>query len=272
MDSPTLLLCGYAAAIAAVSLFGGWLPSAIRLTRARAQLATTFVAGLILGAALYHLLPHGFALLEPEGAIDTAAWWTMLGLVCMMLLLRVFDFHQHDFSADRHPADAPRHSLGWAGIALGLSLHSMIEGLALGATLHAGRLHGGSAELLGGGVFLAILLCKPLDALSVTGTMRAAGFTARARLRANVGFALVVPAAAFLAYWGVDSLGAAQDAVLARALAFSAGAFLCVALSDLLPEIHFHRHDRLKLTAAFLIGIALSYALIFVEPDHAHGH
>ena len=38
------------------------------------------------------------------------------------------------------------------------------------------------------------------------------------------------------------------------ALAFSAGTFLCIALSDLLPELQFHAHDRFKLSVALLAG------------------
>ena len=60
----------------------------------------------------------------------------------------------------------------------------------------------------------------------------------------------------------------------AAALAFSAGAFICIALSDLLPEVHFHSHDRGKLTLAFLLGIALAYGMGVVEPAGIHltGH
>ena len=35
----------------------------------------------------------------------------------------------------------------------------------------------------------------------------------------------------------------------------------CIALSDLLPEIHFHRHDRGKLIVSLLVGISLAYVL-----------
>jgi zinc and cadmium transporter len=45
--------------------------------------------------------------------------------------------------------------------------------------------------------------------------------------------------------------------VTAVALAFSAGTFLCIALSDLLPELQFHSHDRLKLSVALLAGVVL---------------
>ncbi len=61
-----------------------------------------------------------------------------------------------------------------------------------------------------------------------------------------------------------------DETVVAAVLAFSAGAFICIALSDLLPEVHFHSHDKTKLTLAFMLGIILAYAIGSVEPDGAH--
>ena len=57
--------------------------------------------------------------------------------------------------------------------------------------------------------------------------------------------------------------------MLAAVLAFSAGTFICVASSDLLPELHFHRHDRVKLSIALAAGIALAWLIGLFEP---HGH
>ena len=271
MDAAAYLLAAYSLAIVAASLLGSWLPSAVRMTHTGTQLAMSLVAGFVVGVALYHLLPHSFALLEGTDAIDVVAWWTMAGLIVMVLLLRVFSFHQHDFSTDgHHRQGANNGSLGWLGIAMGLGLHSTIEGLALGASVQAARLHGVEAGLLGGGVFLAIFLHKPLDALSVSGIMQAAQISPRMRVNVNLCFSLLCPAGALLAYWGAGALGPTQDAVLARVLAFSAGVFLCVSLSDLLPEIQFHSHDRGKLTGAFLVGIALAYALILAESEIHH--
>ena len=55
------------------------------------------------------------------------------------------------------------------------------------------------------------------------------------------------------------------------ALAFAAGVFLCIALADLLPEVEYHAHDRLKLSAALLAGVALAYCVGLAEP-HGHSH
>ena len=128
----------------------------------------------------------------------------------------------------------------------------------------------GAAGVIGLGVFLAILLHKPLDAMSITTVMAAGGWDVRARVANNLIFALMCPLGALLFYFGVDYLGDNSDYVVAAALAFSAGAFICIALSDLLPEVHFHSHDRAKLTAAFLLGIGIAYAIGALEPASYH--
>jgi zinc and cadmium transporter len=58
--------------------------------------------------------------------------------------------------------------------------------------------------------------------------------------------------------------------IVGCALAFSAGVFVCIALSDLLPEIEFHSHDRVKLSLALLLGVGAAYAIGFLEPEDSH--
>jgi zinc and cadmium transporter len=99
--------------------------------------------------------------------------------------------------------------------------------------------------------------------------MAAGGWPARARGFVNAAFALTCPFGAALFYAGAM---AGSGAVLGPALAFAAGAFLCIALADLLPEVQFHRHDRLKLSAALLLGVALAYGVTFLEAGGFHDH
>ncbi len=306
LSNPTSLLVLYCLCIAGFSLLGGLLPNWVQLTHTRTQLVMSLVSGLMLGVAFYHLLPHSLALLDHA---DEGIWWLMLGLVAMFLLLRLFHFHQHDFSwregegqsegdqatlgahhdreycqhhAHNHtgssaePATAPHgtsaklfpvHGLSWAGVAAGLALHTLIDGIALGAVMHRGD---ATAGILGVGVFLAILLHKPLDSLSIAALMRAAGSSQVARGAVNLGFALMCPLGALLFYFGVDLFSDGRAYIVGASLAFSAGAFICIALSDLLPEVHFHSHDRLKLTVAFLLGIAAAYLLGALEPPGLH--
>ena len=55
------------------------------------------------------------------------------------------------------------------------------------------------------------------------------------------------------------------DGLLPASLAFAARAFICIALCDLLPEVQFHSHDRLRLTLVFSLGVAISFALGWLE-------
>ena len=57
--------------------------------------------------------------------------------------------------------------------------------------------------------------------------------------------------------------------MLGLALAFSAGIFLCISLGDLLPEVHFHSHDRLKLSGMLFLGIVIALAIESL-PGHSH--
>lgn len=277
---PLLILAGYSLAIVAASLLGGWLPNLVRMTHTRTQVAMSFVAGLMLGVALYHLVPHAVMKVGADN-VDLVMYWVMGGLILMLMLLRLFHFHQHDFSSeeDHHHSHEPdkshehsaaaTQSLSWLGIAIGLGVHTLVDGIALGASIQA-EWFSGSSGWVGLGVFLAILLHKPLDALSITTMMKTSGVRTGVRTAANITFALMCPLGALLFFWGVGQMGPERDLIIGCALAFSAGVFLCISLSDLLPEVHFHSHDKGKLTLSFLVGIGLAFALGFVEPDISH--
>jgi zinc and cadmium transporter len=155
----------------------------------------------------------------------------MIGLIVMLLLLRVFHFHQHDFSKEErvqhkhhheneHGHDHHReaqggmaHGLSWVGLALGLGVHTLIDGVALGAVMHAESPAGG---LIGIGVFLAILLHKPLDAMSIVTVMEAGGWSRRARASTNLVFALMCPVGALLFFFGVDIVTESRNHLVAR--------------------------------------------------------
>lgn len=273
--SPAVLLGVYSGAVFLASVVGGRLSEYGAMTHMRIQMVMSLVAGFLLGVAVFHLLPHSLERLAGPGGLEAAMLWVMLGTVAMVVLLRAFPFHQHDFSAEAGMhRDGRTNGVGLFGVALGLGLHAATEGIALGASVRIGLTEEGM--LPGLGVCLAILLHKPLDAFSITGLMKHNGNGPRARLVANVYYALICPVAAVSSYFGAGLLGAvAEGPGIGYALAFAVGAFLCIALSDLLPEVQFHRHDRGKLLLALLVGVTLAYALYFVEEaaDHAgHSH
>lgn len=277
---PTLLF--YSALVMAASVAGGELPSLVRLTHTRSQILVSFVAGFMLGIGLFHLLPHA---VSETGSVDQTVWWTMVGLLTTFLLVRIFHFHSHapaesghhDHDHGHHHEHDPHaghshdspHRISWMGMAVGLSLHTLMDGIALAAGIQAEAVTGNPLSLPGLGIFVAILLHKPLDAMSITSLMATAGWSPGWCRRINCAFALLCPLGAILFWLGID-LFSAQQVIVGCALAFSAGVFLCISLGDLLPEVQFHSHDQGKLTLALLVGIALSYGIGALEPAHQH--
>lgn len=280
----------YSLGIAAASLLGGKLPGLVKLTHTRMQMIMSFVAGLMLGVACYRLLPHAIFTMERADAVDLTVWWLLIGLLAMFILLRTFHFHHHEYEAESetpddhhhhghshthadththaHEVPAGPHPLSWVGVAIGLTLHTLIDGIALGAAIQA-DVAAGAGGLFSVGVFIAILLHKPLDAMSITSLMNDRIYKGRTIALVNALFALMCPLGALLFFWGVDGMGN-QAVVVGSALAFSAGVFFCISLSDLLPEVQFHSHDSVKLTLALILGVALAYGIRHLEPEHLH--
>ncbi|MCE2885108.1 MAG: ZIP family metal transporter [Planctomycetaceae bacterium] len=255
--------------------------------------------------------PEGLSHGALHGSLDGVALAAVIGFVLMFLLERFFHFHQHETPEEAghhdccddgcsghgagtakdaksrghahghghgHAHGGRKHGhavtqLGWIGAAIGLTLHSILEGVALAAAVLAGAEHGMGGALAGLSTFIVILLHKPFDGLTVAMLVRASGRPAAFAHVVNLLFALVVPVGAAALWFGVSRDSAS---LLPLALAFSAGTFLCIATSDLLPELQFHRHDRVALSTSLLLGIALATGIARLESSvaqsHDHGH
>jgi zinc and cadmium transporter len=309
---PAILITVYCLLVALASLFGGSLPSRMRLSHTEMQTIMSFVGGLVLGVGLLHMIPHSLAGTQ---SIDMTVGAALLGLLTMFLLIRIFQVHQHgpvdrstasqrghghhEHAVQEHPhlhdlehphhhglcSHTPeypvdgqlcathRHAYSWLGLGAGLALHTMIDGMAMAASVMAGTQHQSSDwQLLGVGTFLAVLLHKPLDAMSITSVMVAGGWSPRVQWLVNLAFASTCAIGAAIFFFGLQRFGDGQQALVGMALGFAAGVFLCISLADILPEIQFHAHDRIKLTTALLLGILLAFLIGFLEPDCRHGH
>lgn len=269
---PWTLLLLYCVLILLASLAGGVVPIFIRLTHRRMQVAMSLVAGVMLGIGVLHLLPH--ALLEAPGAIDLILLCLLVGFLLMFFVERFFCFHHHEMPDDdrghQHSHGEETHELTWGGAAIGLALHTVIAGMALAASVKAESGMEPAPLAAGLGTFLVIFLHKPFDSLTITTLMSVGGWSNSAKHVVNGVFALMIPLGVLVFHLGFrHAEGGSQ--MLACALAFSAGTFLCVATSDLLPELQFHRHDRVILSAALLLGLSVAWGIGAIETG-SHGH
>jgi zinc and cadmium transporter len=90
----------------------------------------------------------------------------------------------------------------------------------------------------------------------------------------NALFSLAIPLGVLVFYFGLMSSDAVGGGslVAAYALAFSAGTFLCIASSDLLPELQFHQHDRVMLSTALVLGLGVAVGVAWLESMTSAGH
>lgn len=315
----------YCVLILLASLAGGAIPMLVRLTHKRMELAVSFVAGVMLGVGLLHMLPHALMARAEIGhdhhdhshahahnhaanghaheidlhAVDLhdligpVMLWLIAGFLVMFFIERFFRYHHHDAPhehvegedqhhehthAHEHPhvhdhhhhsppttlaPSRPAHGMTWAGAAIGLSLHSLIDGIALASSVEVAR-RGDGAAIAGLATFLVIFLHRPLDAMTIGTLMSISGRSMKMRHIVNFAFALLIPVGVVLFYAGLRG-EADHGLITSSTLAFSAGTFLCIAMSDLLPELQFHQHDRVKLSAALLLGLALAWGVTLLE-------
>jgi len=285
---PFLTLAIQLAVVAAAAYAGGSSLSFLSMGHRRMQVLLSLTGGVLLGVGLLHLLPHAFLQLDRQ--IDTTMLWVLAGFFLMFLLERAFHGHSH------HTADGSDHGhdhghdcehghghavahaapgggrWAWCGAFAGLALHSLADGAALAASVRADADHG-AGWLAGFATFLAVVLHKPFDAAIIGTLMLNAGVSSRGRSIANGLYALIVPlgAVAFLASLRV--FGSQQETIIGVAMALAAGAFLCIAAADLLPEVQFHSHDRVLLTSSLALGLAIAWGITVMErSSHAHTH
>ncbi len=282
-------LIGYCVLVVCASVCGGLVPLVRVITHVRMQVYLSFAAGVMLGSALLHMLPESAEIGGP-GVVA----WSLPGLLTLFMIERFFSYHHHELEseeaetanpetgysgqdhdhacaaghshhAEHHANHAPSQRphvdtarYHWKAATVGLALHSLLGGVAL-ASAEMATAPGSWA--ISGGVFLATLLHKPADALTITSLMRRGGVRSGFSHLVNFLFSMMIPLGAMVFVLGESSLNALPfgtiETFTGAALAFSAGTFLCIALSDLLPELHFHSHDRGKLSIALLAGVGI---------------
>lgn len=271
-----ILMPIYGLLLVIVSLSGGALPQLARMSHTWMQMLLSGVAGVMLGIGMLQMIPH--AAVELNNDVFRVLELTLVGFLLMFFLQRISHFHHHElaepFSGNDLPGHAGHHhdcdhdvakgtqhshptrnrSISWLAAAAGLGVHGLFDGAALAASIQAQQ-----DQLFppaGLGTLLAILLHKPFDAMSIHLLLVRGNASLACRQAVNLAYACVTPLGVVLFEMFRWSHGSQFTGM---ALALAGGSFLCIAASDLLPELQFHRHDRWKLSGALLLGIGLAW-------------
>ncbi len=218
-----------------ISLLGSFLPLSRDLSQRSLALLLSFSAGVLLGAVFFHMLPETRVLSENIG----------LPILAGFLLIFVMERFVFVHACEERGCDI--HHMGIPAF-LGISLHSLLDGLALGAGLLLPQ--------LGPVVLLAVLIHKMPDSISITSILLSAGWNRRRVAVLGLLFSLTTPAGALLAFVFFRGLSPENIAI---AIGISSGTFLAIATADILPQVH-RIEERNPVTLVFLaVGLLVSW-------------
>lgn len=240
------------------SLAGGaLLLSRKKSAQALARYATPFAAGALLAATFFDLLPESFEQIEASAASS----WVLGGIVTFFLLEHFLHWfhHHHEHGGNGTPAPL---------VIIGDSIHNLLDGIAIGAAFLIN---------IPVGIVTAVAVAAheiPQE-IGDFGLLLKFGYRRKMVLLINAASALMSTVGALVTFW----LGSVAELPIGVLLAVTAGMFIYIASSDLIPTIHEESKKRLgHLAAALLlmgilvVGLTTQLAHDYLESNGAHEH
>lgn len=215
------------------TLLGGW--GVVRFLQGRAQfmrLLSGVAAGYLLSVTVVRIIPE---CLEAKGG-EINAYWVLAGYLLVHVMEHGITLHFH-YGEETHTDGSP---LSGVLALIGLSLHSLMDGVAIAAALS-------THSNLGPLVVLGILFHRIPEGGTIASIFLVRGFGNRAAMLAAGTLAL----AAMLGAAGQSLLNLPTGPILG----LTAGLALYVASSDLLPEVQ--KVSGLRSTIALLSGVGI---------------
>ncbi|MDP1675755.1 MAG: ZIP family metal transporter [Bacteroidota bacterium] len=196
-------------------------------------------AGFLLALVMIDLLPES---IENIGSMAP---------LCMLAGFSIIHFVEHTIVEHLHFGEETHSHVMIPTIAgysafWGLFIHAFFDGLAISA----GMYYDLSLGIL---IFVAILLHKFPEGLTIASIMLASQQTRKTALKASIGIAV----ATMLGILMIFFLQNVDPKITGYAFAFSAGAALYVGASDLIPEIN--RSENRILSLVVFVGMMMYY-------------
>ncbi|MSS73417.1 MAG: ZIP family magnesium transporter [Candidatus Latescibacteria bacterium] len=215
---------------------------ALRASRSRKGMAYAVAAGagFMLAVALLEMLPQGLA------RTPHAPLLALVGYGLIHLCEHVFTPHFH-FGEEVHAEAVIGTTASMAALA-GLMAHSFVDGLSVAGGVASG-------PLLGMMVFLGVALHSIPAGFTMGSMMLAAGQPGRTAILSS----LLIGGATVIGACSIFVIGTGDTAGVGMVLSLSAGSFIYIAATDLIPLVNTleGRHT----TWAILGGVGLFYGM-----------
>jgi zinc and cadmium transporter len=243
VDSSPLLL---SFVIVAAGLLAGLIPLFYRWTHRSAHRWIAFGAGAILGAAFLHMIPEGYELAGRPGF-----GMIILGFLALYLLEQLALRHPHEEESGEF------YELGLLAF-LGMTLHDLVDGIALGSGHHV--------PSAGPAIFAALALHKVPTTFAVSLLMVHGGYSRRRILTLLTILLLAIPLGVLISEAAIGSFGESSPFVIGLLVNFSAGTFIYIGAYELLPEMQRKAEKGSLIGLYFVLGLATMFILKLVHP------
>jgi ZIP family zinc transporter len=204
-----------------------------------------FAAGIMIAISTFGLLPQALEF----GSVTLASTGFAAGLFIMLLLDNRIP-HLHYFQKEGVCGEYAKMGIF---IALGIALHNLPEGLALGAGFEA-------APTFGKMIALAIALHNIPEGIGIACPLKMAGVTPGKIFLITATAGLFTPLGTLLGFF----LFNLSTSFISMSMGFAAGAMIYIVSDELIPESHRHHSHSAN------IGIALGILLTFIGENMFH--
>jgi zinc and cadmium transporter len=253
-----LLLLFFALVGSVFSLLGGLLLlTNWRGARRLQKFAVPFAAGALLAASFFDLLPEAI-----ENSNGSVLIWSLVGFLLFFIMERFLRWFHHHHEHENNTDQANR-SL----IIIGDTLHNFIDGLAIGAAFLVSPTTGIITTI-------AIAAHEIPQEIGDFGYLLSKGMPKRRVLLVNFFSALATVVGAVIVF----GLGQSFALPLGMVMALTAGFFIYIAASDIVPTIH-QKDSRtanvetlVLLISVGLIGFTTTQLHGFIETQASHTH
>lgn len=219
------------------------------------SLLVAFAAGIFLGNVFFHLLPESIELNHGTALTFSCA---LLGLMCFFFL----DYFHHPQKVCEH--EHHEHELETTNLApmnlIGDAVHNFVDGIVIAGSFILD-------PAVGIAVTLAIMAHELPQEMADTGVLIKGGLKPATAIKANFMAGLTCVLGAALGLLWQSQLGQS----IGLLFGFTAGAFLYIALSDLLPLMRHEKPSRSSGTSLQLVCLAAGLVLMFVI-NSGHDH
>ncbi len=216
-----------------------------------AHFLSSYAAGVLLGTALFDLLPEAIEEADLIGDATTVLTYTLVGILFFFLLERFLHWFHHHGLEIHELKSKPVVPL----LIVGDSIHNFIDGVAIAATFMVN-------VPLGIVTTFAVGAHEIPQEIGDFGLMIKHGLSKKRVILINLLSAMFSILGVFLAFY----FGSQIEGLTVICLSVTAGFFLYIALSDLIPEIHHENKKGLAIyeTLCLLFGVSSILVALFI--------